>query len=146
MLFLISSILSCTGDANQKKEMEYKDEKFEVGQVWKYQAREGEAESTLQILKIEKFADQESFIHVSVKGLHVKNPNGETGVSETIQHLPFARKAIAKSVTELVSSKTEIADFEEGYETWKKAYDAGEGGVFSISVAEAVAFVEKTLN
>lgn len=126
--------------------MDYKDDKFEVGQIWNYETREGEENSTIQIVKIDKYENQEAIVHISVEGLKMKNPSIEGGISETIGHLPFARKSIDESVTKLVNPKSELSDFEEGYQNWKKAFEAEEGGIFTINISEAVKFVESTMN
>jgi len=126
--------------------MEYTDNKFEVGQIWNYRTRDGEENSTIQIVKIEKYENHEAFIHISVNGLKLKNPSIEGGISETIGHLPFSRKSIMENVTKLVKQKESLSDFEEGYQNWKNAFEAEEGGVFSISIAKAINYVEGTIN
>ncbi|WP_338761139.1 hypothetical protein WAF17_14905 [Bernardetia sp. ABR2-2B] len=126
--------------------MNYTDEKFEVGQVWNYETRKGEENSTIQIVKIDKLENEEVFIHISVNGLRMKNSSTESKLSETIGHLPFSRKSIVESVTTLKSSKEELSDFEAGYQNWKEAFEAKKAGVFTISIAEAVKFVETTMN
>ncbi|MEM1321103.1 MAG: hypothetical protein AAGG75_12690 [Bacteroidota bacterium] len=143
LLLLFSS---CAGQQKIKKETNYKDDKFEVGQVWNYEARLGEEGSTVQIVKIDKYEGQEAFIHVAVSGLEVKNPAVESGISETISHLPFSRTSFAESITELVDAKAALSDYEEGYNEWRAAFEAEEGGVFAISIAEAVNYIESTLN
>ncbi len=127
---------SCKGQNNNK---------FEVGQIWSYKTRANETNSTLQILKIEKNNDEE-IIHISVSGLNFKNPNKENGKSEEIGHLPFSKEALSKSVTKLVGKNKKLPQFEEGYKIWKEAYDNGNAGIFSVSVSEAVDFVEETLS
>jgi len=39
-----------------------------------------------------------------------------------------------------------MPDISEGYGHWKAAFDAGEGGIFSIPVAQAVEYIEKAVN
>ena len=143
---ILVSITSCFSQTKLTKEMDYQDDKFEVGQIWNYETREGEEKSTIQIVKIDKYENQEAIIHISVKGLKVKNPMIEGGFSETVGHLPLSRKSVLESVTKLIKTKKKLSDFEEGYQTWKEAFEAGEAGVFSISIAEAVKFLEKAMN
>ena len=45
-----------------------------------------------------------------------------------------------------MKDKVDLPDFEEGYGMWRKAFDAGNAGAYSITVAEAVEVMEKTLN
>jgi hypothetical protein len=86
------------------------------------------------------------FIHVSLDGLRIKSPHSPKGFSETIAHMPFAESAIEKSVTTVAAANVPLPAYEEGYQEWRRAFDSGKGGVFSISVAEGVGFIETVLN
>ena len=61
---------------------------------------------------------------------------------ETIEHMPFAREAVERSVTKLLKEGSKVPDFQAGYNDWRNAC----GGVYTISVAEAVAVDEATFN
>jgi hypothetical protein len=67
-----------------------------------------------------------------------------TGTQNQIGHLPFAASALASSVVEVESDESP-PKLTEGYRVWRQAFEAGKGGVFSISVAEAISFVEKAM-
>jgi hypothetical protein len=84
-------------------------------------------------------------VHVHIGGVAVKNPHDPSGVAEEITHLPFAVKAIDKSVTEMTGT-VPVPDYQEGYDIWRAALDKGEAGIFSDTVAEAVGSMEQTLN
>jgi hypothetical protein len=58
-----------------------------------------------------------------------------------IAHLPLSETSLRKSVTRLRGTSQPSSDFDSGYQEWREA----EGGVFSLTVAEAVAAVEKVL-
>jgi len=116
---------------------------FKVGQVWKYNNRVGEESSTLVILKVESAPKWNTIVHVGVTGARVKTPNG---VQDTLPHLPFAEVAVKKSVTKKVSDNGTLTDFQGGYKLWREAATTGKGGVFTISVGEAVATVEEGLS
>ena len=60
--------------------------------------------------------------------------------------MPFAQAAIDKSVTTRVVSGLSVADVDEGYKEWRRSFDAGNAGVFTITVAEGVDFVAQTLS
>jgi hypothetical protein len=81
-----------------------------------------------------------------VNGLKVKNPNKPSGFSDDIGHLPLSKDAVLKSVTTLVSENNELPDFMEGYNNWKNAFDNNTGGIFSITVKEAVQYVEEAMS
>jgi protoporphyrinogen oxidase len=78
--------------------------------------------------------------------VHIKNPRAPGGFSDTLQHGPFSEEAIAASVTTLMGETKTLPAYEEGYREWRKAFDAGKAGVFSITVADAVGFMESAIN
>jgi len=49
------------------------------------------------------------------------------------------------SVVQQIGTR-QLPDFQEGYDTWRQAFDSGQGGVFSITAAEAVDYMEQALN
>jgi hypothetical protein len=122
------------------------DDQYKVGQIWEYQTRKGEEKSTLTIVGVEKHKKLGTIINVYVGGLKVKNPNADNGLSDEIQHLPFSKEAIDKSVTKLVGSTKQLPDYKDGYDEWRAAFDKGKAGVFSITVKESIDVMEKTLN
>lgn len=120
-----------------------KSQDFQVGQVWSYETRNQEPNSTLQILKIDEISSTEKFVHITVVDLKIpKSKEGE--FAEFIGHLPMSEESLRKSVVKLVSKKEPLPDFQEGYGIWKEAFDDGKAGAFDVSVAEAVQFVEET--
>jgi hypothetical protein len=144
MAGLFSLLTGCNGQ-NKKIEQSITNGKFKVGQVWKYANRVGEDGSTLTILKIEKYEQGDTIIHIRVDGVKIYSPQSPTGYSEFIGHLPFSEKSISKSVTKLVGHKNNLADFAEGYNQWKEAWDSGKGGYFTIDLKEAIEGVDKAM-
>jgi hypothetical protein len=45
-----------------------------------------------------------------------------------------------------LATKPINADYAEGYQMWKSAFDEGQAGVFTISLAEIINFVEDSIN
>ena len=115
-----------------------KDPKFIPGQVWEYKTRENEESSTLTILKVESLPKLGTIIHVRVDKIRLRNCTGGPEPNK-FEHLPFTRDAIEHSVTKM-GKESRIPDFREGYEEWRKAC----GGVYSITVAEAIRVSEVT--
>src|SRR5262245_7517591 len=112
--------------------------RFEPGQVWSYHARRGEEGSRLTVVKVEPHEKIGTIVHIRVDGVAQKTPGG---VSRVIRHMPFAEQAVADSVVELVASGEPVpASYEEGYRIWKKEFDQGKAGVFTITVAESITF------
>ncbi len=120
--------------------------RFRIGQVWHYKTRPQEPKSTLTIVKIDSLPKLGTVVHISVKNLRMKNPLSKSGFSETIAHMPFSEAAIDGSVDRLVEEQAEIPNYEEGYEEWKQAVDSGKGGIFTITVAQAIDAMEHVLN
>jgi hypothetical protein len=118
--------------------------KFKVGQIWKYQNREGEDSSTCTILKIEKYEKcADTIIHVRIDGVNIFSSQSPTGYTHMIQHLPCSEKSISKSVTTIVGTSKALPDFLNGYNSWKNAWDSGKGGYFTVDLKEVVDVVDK---
>ena len=121
--------------------------KYTVGQVWNYKTRKGEENSTLKILKIEKHSETEKVIHISVSRLRMKDPASPEGFAQTLSHIPISEEALNKSVTKLQNETRKMPDSIEmdGYSYWKKEFDSGNAGIFSIPVVEIVSLMEESI-
>ena len=117
------------------------DMKYSPGQVWSYKTRPGEDVSTVTILRVESLPKIGTIVHVRIEGIHLKNCGGGPSPS-TIQHAPFAREALDKSVTALIKSNVAIPDYEEGYQEWLSHC----GGVYTITLADMLNVDETTFN
>src|SRR5579863_9470568 len=84
-----------------------------AGQVWTYKTRPDEPDSTLTILKVEKYPDLGEVVHIRVDGIQMLNPLKGNVISD-IPHLPFKEFAIKQSVTRLVRTSVTVPDFHEG--------------------------------
>ena len=113
---------------------------YQVGQVWQYKTRAGEEQSRLTIARIEVLPNKERVFHISLDGLRIPGPNGQ--LQTQLPHAPVSTETLDKSVVELHSTTTNLPDIREGFAQWREAFDAGEGGVFTISVAEIVDIIE----
>jgi len=114
---------------------------LKVGQEWEFVGRPGDPHPTLVIVRIESLPKLGEVVHVSIRGVRIKNPQAPRGYSEDVAHMPFGRGALERSLTRLAHDSVALPAFESGYEEWKQA----RGGAFSISVREALDFVEGTL-
>lgn len=112
---------------------------FAPGQEWSI--RGGAAETRVIIGRIEPFLD-DTVIHVSVIGVPI--PAGMPGAGNLfdIGHSPFSKAALANSLDELVATGVPpAAHFGDGYAQWEAAH----GGVYTVSVAEAIDLVLVTV-
>lgn len=119
--------------------------KYKVGQVWSYKTRSGEEKSYFIVLRVEDDAKLGKIVHIAVRGLRMKNPRSPDGISDEVNHMPFSEEAINKSALTLLKVKTDLPDYEEGYQMWREAFDAGNAGIYTITLAEAVRVMEATL-
>lgn len=137
---LIVSIIGCGGKADMDN---YTDDKFKAGQVWSYQTRSSEEKSTIRILKVENYEEAGTVIHIALDNLHIKDSEGKE--HNYISHLPFSKEALSKSVLTMIKENEPLPDFQDGYETWKSAFDAGKAGIWSLTVSEALKYMEEAL-
>jgi hypothetical protein len=78
-------------------------------------------------------------IHIRVDKIRLRNCTGGPE-PDTIQHMPFSREALDRSVTKLLKNGP-VPEFQEGYDEWRKAC----GGFYTITVAEAIVTDKKPL-
>jgi hypothetical protein len=119
---------------------------FTAGQVWAYKTRGSETGSTLLIDRVDIDSKFGEIFHVSVFDLRVKNPRAAGGITTSLPHFPVSRTSLALSCTKLVGRRDPDPAYLDGYGAWRKAFDEGRAGVFSISVADIVAGIETSLN
>jgi len=113
---------------------------FSEGQVWEYQTRPGDEGSLLKIQKIEPLpgrAQPNRVFHITIIGVHFRTGDER----QALEHAPFSQAALDGSVTRLSRSEALFPDAAEGIAEWRKA----NGGVFTISVAEAIETVARSL-
>jgi hypothetical protein len=139
------SIVTGCEQKNTKETPALNMEKFKVGQVWKYATRDGEHGSTLTILKVDEDASNGKIIHIRLDGIKIYNAKSSTGYNNMIPHLPFSETALAKSITTFATQQDSIPQFSEGYNEWKKSYDEGKGGVWTIEVKDAISSIDNVM-
>lgn len=113
---------------------------YRAGQVWRYANRPGEDGSTFTVLQVDREPKLGIIVHIRVSGVRFK---GAPEPSE-IGHMPFSESAIAKSMPVRVAEETPPS-LPDGYRLWRQAFESGKGGIFTVSIADGVSFVEKTL-
>ena len=119
---------------------------YAEGQVWEYRTRPGEETSTIQINKIEAHPRLNNIYHISIFGVHVVNYHVPGGRVQTrLPHSPVSEQTLNSSVTRLVDLQTPDPVYLSGYQEWKRVFDEGKAGIFTITIAEIVDFVQHAL-
>ena len=144
ILLLLILLRSCT-EEKENCESVLVLNKFEVGQVWKYDNRQGEDSSTFTILKIEKYHKVfdsinyiDTVIHIRIDKIKVHDPKSITGFSNFIEHLPCSEKTLSQSATMTLEKRTTLPEFTNSYNRWKKLYNQGKNLYWGLSIREAI--------
>ena len=117
------------------------DSTYSPGQVWSYKTRPGEASSTVTILRVERTPKLGIIVHVRVDGVKFKNCTGGPSPSE-IDHAPFTKGALDKSVSRQLRIVSKLPAYEAGYGDWL----AHCGGVYTVTLAEMVDVDDASFN
>ena len=117
--------------------------KYKIGQVWNYKTRDNEEGSRIFIVRADPNEKLGTIYHIYIDGLKVKNPHIDSGIQDDLPHSPVSEKTLDESVTTLaIENSTDLPDVSEGYQTWKEAFDKGEGGVFTIPANQIIQYIE----
>lgn len=118
-----------------------KNAEIKSGQEWEYKTRPNETDSTLVIGQLEIHKEMGEIVHITVKNVKVRNPSANDGVGKHIQHIPISKASLENCLTK-IKNENEVAEgIEQGIQEWRNA----EGGVFDLSVSEAVQCIEDVL-
>ncbi len=114
-------------------------DRYAAGQVWEYRTRPTDTGSLLKIQQAENHPDFEGPVyHISIIGLRFR----DTGIDPVVPHTPVSRRTLDASATRLSSETPDFPDPREGIAIWR----SDKGGVFTISVAEIVEFVDQQVS
>jgi hypothetical protein len=123
---------------------EVKDEKYKPGQVWSYKTRTGEEASTFTVLRVDAAPEGKRIVHIHVDGIRLKNCTGGPE-PDTVAHMPFAKELIGASAVKNLRT-VKVPSFEDGYSEWRRGWDAGKAGIYTITVSEAIEVMQKTFD
>jgi hypothetical protein len=116
---------------------------FDAGQLWAYKTRVGEEDSRLLIDKVEDVPKLGRIFHISLSNIHLKD--SAVTIATELPHLPVSLQTLTSSCTTLVGHSEPNPMYLQGYQTWRKAFDAGQAGVYTISIAEILNTTEALL-
>ncbi len=115
--------------------------KFSPGQEWSYKTRLNEPNSTFIVLKVDG-----DIIHIALINLKIRDLQSVKGYSNEISHLPIYRSALIKSSLRQVGEVDVLPEYDRGYKKWKKAYLDKQSVPFSLSIDDALNYIEKAIN
>ena len=119
---------------------------FEPGQVWRVLARPQDGDAHVAVLDVINDGELGQICSIAVTGINIRNAFVEGGVQTQLPHAPVTAEVLRAAVTELVESDgptAEMPGFSEAYHQWREPYDAGEAGVFTISLNEILDVIEQ---
>jgi hypothetical protein len=120
---------------------------YQTGQIWKYRARDGEAESQLVIINSTSVPGCGEIYSVAVEGVKLKNPWIVGGIQTNLPHAPVSAGCLDLSVLELIGIRpSPLEEYGDAFQEWKQPFDRGEAGVFTIPIAEILNCVEEAVN
>ena len=146
LIFCSSTLLAgiAYGEPQRSVLKDTTNSRYKIGQVWSYWTRPQEKNSSFVVVKVEKHPNLGNIIHIALRGLKIRTPNGD--FIETINHVPMPETALDSSGARLQSEKADLPDYEKPYRLWREAFDAGRGKVYGPSIAQVVQEVEARLN
>ncbi len=143
--FLTVAFVTLSAAAGWKGNLkEVRDKKYQPGQVWGYKTRPGEELSTLTVLRVEEEQLGKRIVHIHVDGVHLRNCTGGPEPN-TVEHMPFAKESLDASITQELR-KGSVPSFKNGYSEWRKGWDEGKAGFYTITVAQAVDVMQATFD
>lgn len=116
-------------------------QKITKGQKWTYVTREGETDSILTILELDK---EKEIAHISLDHLKIKNTKSGEIILTSIEHLPVTINKLKENIKTMVDVVN--VNKNEGYLYWEEMYNKNEAGIWSIDIASIVEIIEGTYN
>lgn len=118
---------------------------FHAGDLWQYQTRPHETDSTLFVWRVETLPDGTNVVHIKLQGLKIPSSLVPGDLTEVAEHLPISETALSGSVTRKIAGG-EALPLPEGYDEWRREWERGRAGIFTTSPAEIADFLEGAMS
>lgn len=118
---------------------------YAVGQLWRCRGRHPGERPLLLINRIEQHPQGGEIIHVTMREVQVRHPALPGGVMTSMPHVPTIGQVFERSDAELVGEDVPDPAYLEGYQVWKRAFDAGNAGSYGIAVSEILDSIERMI-
>jgi len=100
------------------------------GQMWSYKSC-NDTKSYIKLIRL----DNDDVIHIAIKNINI------LGEIVNIDHMPFVKSVVSDSLIDFLGMDNDESELEL-VEEWEKL----NGGVYKISIQEAIGLVEDTLS
>lgn len=124
----------------------FKLDKYEAGQIWKFDAAPDDDSARITVLKVEQSAKGDTIIHVRLDKVLIYNSDLKDKSPRSVSHLPFSVQAMDSSVTTRSGTQQQLPEFISGYEKWREAYEKDQGGFWKISVRHVLDQMNKIMS
>lgn len=115
---------------------------YAEGQAWTYRTRPGEEASRVAIRRIGAEPDDGPVFHISILDVNLRNHRLEGGRQHAMHHAAVSRATLDKSLLACEGPARADDRWRGGYDVWRQAYDNGDAGVFDLTVAEILGYIE----
>lgn len=113
------------------------------GQAWSY--RDAQLPSSRVVIGRIDGAGASKVASVSIVDAPLPDPETGALAPRLVEHAPIAIDALLASLLRREGEAPTPEGFEGGYRIWRNAFDAGQGGVFTLGVAEIVRMFQTAL-
>lgn len=121
-------------------------DKYKAGDVWLYQQRKGEENSTVIINKVDIGSDHLPIYHITIRDVKIANPENPIGFSDMVGHVAVSIEALEKSLTVKIASEEADNEYLEGYEYWYEECLEGRVSIVDCSITEILYDIEQMFN
>jgi len=118
---------------------------YAVGQLWRCRGRHPGERPLLLINRIDQHPLGGEILHVTLREVQIRHAGLPGGVMTSMAHVPVIGQVFERSEAELVGHDLPDPVYLEGYQQWKRAFDAGNAGSFGIAVGEILASIERLI-
>jgi hypothetical protein len=120
--------------------------RYSPGGEYSFAGRSVDPGARFIVLHVDSHPKDGNIVHVAIHGIKIKNPQAPTGFAENVQHLPIAEAALEKSGPKLIRAGAPVPEFKEAYQLWRKPFDQGKAGIWTMPLAECLEAMEQSLN
>jgi hypothetical protein len=115
---------------------------YAPGQAWSYRARPGEETSRVAIRRIDQEPEDGEVFHISILGVKLRNHRVPGGMQPAMNHAAVSRTTLDASLLSAEGATDADEHWRDGYAVWRQAYDAGDAGIFDLSIPEILGYIE----